>query len=176
MTKQLPLYGNPYPRSDKVINEELGYIENGVKTIREEMTKYLSVFSGTAIRAKQIVGTAFEHSKCIIIYYLITISIIINLNPKIATYEYVSSEANTVPKAIAITSSAFIGLLLASRKGFFKKITYTSIGLTAGAAACYPQKTKELTQLGFYIIKTKGPEIVKEYTGKQFILILIYFI
>jgi hypothetical protein len=59
---------------------------------------------------------------------------------------------------------------LASRKGFLKKITYTSVGLTAGAAACYPQKTKELTQLGIYIIKTNGPQILKEYTGKEFIL------
>ncbi len=65
LTKQLPLYGNPYPRCDRVINEELGYIESGAKTIRQEITKYLSVFSGTAIRAKQIVGTAIEHSKSI---------------------------------------------------------------------------------------------------------------
>ncbi len=84
-----------------------------------------------------------------------------------ATYEYISSEANTVPKAVAITTGGLLGLLLASRKGVFKKITYTSVGLTAAAAACHPKQTIELTQLGIYILKTKGPEIVKEYTGKR---------
>ncbi|CAG2122908.1 unnamed protein product, partial [Medioppia subpectinata] len=38
-------------------------------------------------------------------------------------------------------------------------------GLTAGSAACYPTEAKELSQIGFFIVKTKGPEIIKEYTG-----------
>lgn len=82
-----------------------------------------------------------------------------------ATYEFVSDEANTVPKAIAITGGGLMGLLLASRKGFFKKITYTGTGLLAAAAACYPKQSQELAQVGFYILKTKGPQLIKEYTG-----------
>ena len=68
-------------------------------------------------------------------------------------------------KAAAITGGGLLGLLLASRRGFFKKILYTSAGLTAASAVCYPQETKELAQIGFFIVSTKGPEIIKEYTG-----------
>ena len=83
----------------------------------------------------------------------------------LATYETISSEGNTVGKAAAITGGGLIGLLLASKRGFFKKLLYTSVGLTAASAACYPKEAKELSQIGYFIVTTKGPEIIKEYTG-----------
>ena len=87
------------------------------------------------------------------------------MNPFSATYEMISSEGNTVGKAVAITGGGLLGLLVASRKGFFKKLFYTSAGLTAATAACYPKEAKELSEIGLFIIKTKGPELIKEYTG-----------
>lgn len=80
-------------------------------------------------------------------------------------YARISDESSTLPKAAAITGGGLVGLLIASRKGFFKKILYTSLGLGAAAAACYPQQSRELADLTAYIARRKGPEIVKELTG-----------
>ncbi|CAG2178052.1 unnamed protein product [Oppiella nova] len=130
---QLPLYGNPYPPCDRVITEELGYIESGVRTVRQEMSPYVDAVVNGSQRVGQILNT--------------------------------SSEGNTVAKAAFITGGGLLGLLISARKGFFRKLFYTSAGLTAASAACYPLEAKELSQIGFFIVKTKGPEIIKEYTG-----------
>ncbi|CAG2114551.1 unnamed protein product [Medioppia subpectinata] len=141
----LPIYGNPYPKCDRIVSEELGYIETGVRAVRQEITPYVDIAIKSSQRLQQILNTSYEHSK--------------------STYEYISSEGNTVAKAAVITGGGLLGLLIASRKGFFKKVFYTTAGLTAGSAACYPTEAKELSQIGFFIVKTKGPEIIKEYTG-----------
>ena len=62
--QQLPLYGNPYPRCERIQSQELGYIESGVKTVREELTPYFGVVSKASERVRQFLGTAYEHSKC----------------------------------------------------------------------------------------------------------------
>ena len=66
-----------------------------------------------------------------------------------ATYDIITSEGNTVGKAGAITAGGLIGLLLAARRGFFKKLFYTGAGLTLATAAVYPKEAKELSQIGF---------------------------
>jgi len=142
---ELPLYGNPYPPCDHVITEELGYIESGVRAVRQEMSPYVDAVVNGSQRVGQILNTSYEHSK--------------------STYEYISSEGNTVAKAAFITGGGLLGLLISARKGFFRKLFYTSAGLTAASAACYPLEAKELSQIGFFIVKTKGPEMIKEYTG-----------
>lgn len=76
-----------------------------------------------------------------------------------------SDEANSLPKAIAITGGGLTGLLLATRRGFFRKLLYMSTGLIAASAACYPKQAVEVSQVGVYIAKTKGPELIKQYTG-----------
>lgn len=81
------------------------------------------------------------------------------------TYDLITDETQAIPRAIAITSGGLFGLLIASRKGFFKKILYTSFGLTAATAVCYPKQSRELTELSAFIAKKKGPELIQEYTG-----------
>ncbi|XP_054156503.1 MICOS complex subunit MIC27-like [Oppia nitens] len=143
---ELPLYGNPYPRAERVIiDEELGYIESGVQQVRQQLNPVVDTITKSSERAVDILKTSYYHS--------------------LSTYEYISAEGNTVAKAAAITTGGLLGLLISSRRGFFKKVFYTTAGLTAASAACYPKEAKELSQIGLFIVKTKGPEIVKEYTG-----------
>lgn len=130
---------------------------------RQELGNYFGIITNTSRRTQEIVSTAYQHSKCIINGWLINRLMLMNWF--IATYDYIIDEANTVPKAIAITSGGLIGIVLSSRKGVFKKITYTGLGMLTAAAACYPKEAKEIGQLSFYIIKTYGPHLVKEYTG-----------
>ena len=80
-------------------------------------------------------------------------------------YERISDESSSVPKAAAITAGGLTGLLIASRKGFIRKILYTGIGLTAAAAACYPNQSRELIDLSAYIARRRGPDLIKEFLG-----------
>lgn len=57
-------------------------------------------------------------------------------------------------------------MLLASRRGIFKKLLYTSLGVGAGASLCYPNEARETVDVGLYIAKNKGPQLFKSYTGK----------
>lgn len=142
---QLPLYGNPYPPKDIIISDEVGSIEGALRTTREALTPYFSMGIDASRRGIEIMETAVAHTK--------------------STYEVIIDESSSIPKAAAITSGGLLGLLLASRRGFFKKILYTGTGLGLSAALCYPKQTGELTELTGYIIRNKGPEVIKEFTG-----------
>lgn len=80
-------------------------------------------------------------------------------------YGRISEEGSAIPKAAAITAGGLTGLLFASRKGFIRKILYTSLGLTAAAAACYPEQSRELLDLSAYIARRRGPDLIKEIIG-----------
>jgi len=138
-SSELPMYGNPYPRSERIQSQSLGYIESGVKSVRQELSPFLDVIFKSSQRVNQILKTSYEHSK--------------------STYEYISSDGNTISKAAAITSGGLLGLLISSRKGFFKKVFYISAGLTAASAACYPREAKELSQIGFFYPQNKRSRI-----------------
>lgn len=142
---QLPLYGNPYPPNDIILSSEPGVLEDGFRATREAIGPVVTVLGESIQRARQFLDTGAAHAK--------------------STYELISDEGNAVPKAVAITSGGLLGLLLASRKGFFKKILFTAVGVGGSVAACYPKQTAELAELSAFIARKKGPELVKEYTG-----------
>lgn len=127
------------------MNSEPGPIEDGFRATREAISPYVSLFHDGLDRSRQFLNTGLAHAK--------------------TTYETVSDDGNVVHKTVAITGGGLVGLLLASRKGFFKKILYTSSGIGATVALCYPKQTAELVELSTYIARKKGPELVKEYTG-----------
>lgn len=145
MNPQLPMYGNPYPPKDVIMNQEAGAIEEGVRSARHALLPLYAASIAGLERGQELMDTAVSHSR--------------------TTYEMITDESQAIPRAIAITTGGLFGLLLASRKGFFKKILYTGFGLTAATAVCYPQQSKELTELSIYIAKKKGPEMIQEYTG-----------
>lgn len=143
--EQLPLYGNPHPPRDVILNDDPGVLEGGIRTARESAEPYLEVVRASSRRGREWFDVALAHSRDL--------------------YARISDESSTLPKAAAITGGGLVGLLISSRKGFFKKILYTSIGLGAAAAACYPQQSRELVDLTAYIARRKGPEIIRELTG-----------
>lgn len=143
--RQLPLYGNPYPPKDVILNEEPGTLESGIRTAREAATPYFSIATAASQRGTTFLATAVAHTRSL--------------------YERISDDSSSVPKAAAITAGGLTGLLIASRKGFIRKILYTSIGLTAAAAACYPNQSRELIDLSAYIARRRGPDLIKEILG-----------
>lgn len=141
----MPLYGNPYPPKDVILNQEPGVIEDGLRVTREAIAPFYSYTEDVAKRSIDIVNTGVAHTK--------------------STYQTISQEGNNVEKALAIGAGGALGLLLAARKGFFKKLLYVSVGLGGATAICFPKETGELVEISSYIAKKKGPELVKEFTG-----------
>jgi len=142
---ELPLYGNPYPPKDIILNQETGVIEDGFRATREAIAPLYSYSQEAAKRSIDFVNTGVAHSK--------------------ATYQSVTQDGHVAEKALAIACGGALGFLLASRKGFFKKLLYTSIGFGGATAACYPKESGEMVEISTYIAKKKGPELVKEFTG-----------
>jgi len=142
---ELPLYGNPYPPQDVLLSDESGAIETGIREVRHTATPYYTMIAAGGRRGMEFLATAISHSKSL--------------------YGRIRDESSAIPKAAAITAGGLTGLLFASRKGFIRKILYTSFGLTAAAAACYPEQSKELIDLSAYIARRRGPDLIKEITG-----------
>jgi len=141
-----PMYGTPYPPKDVVlVADEAGSLESGIRTAREAAGPYYLMGLGSVQRGRELLETAFAHSRTL--------------------YEKKTDEGGSIPKAAAITAGGLTGLIIASRKGFIRKILYTGFGLTAAAAACYPQQSRELFDISTFIARRRGPEFIKDITG-----------
>lgn len=142
---KLPVYGNPYPPQDLIIADQRGFVENGIYQARTALKEKFKFMDGFLVRSKQIVETAKAHT--------------------MTTVDYISDEGNTVPKAIAITGGGLVGLIISSRRGFIRKLLYTSGGVATMAGICYPKQTRESLEVTGYIIKNKAVPFIKDYTG-----------
>lgn len=139
------MYGNPHPANDIVHVEESGAIESSIRTARETTSPYFGMIASSGRRGMEVLSTAYAHSRSL--------------------YGRISEEGSAIPKAAAITAGGLTGLLIASRRGFIRKILYTSLGLTAAAAVCYPDQSRELMDLTAYIARRRGPDLIKEIIG-----------
>jgi hypothetical protein len=139
------LYGNPHPPKDVIHVDEAGTIESTIRTAREATSPYYGIIASSGRRGMEVLSTAYAHS--------------------MSLYGRISEEGSTIPRAAAITAGGLTGLLIASRRGFIRKILYTSFGLTAAAAVCYPEQSRELFDLTAYIARRRGPDLIKELIG-----------
>ena len=95
-----------------------------------------------------------------------------------ATLAFLREEENTIHRYGAIGIGGLAGLVLALRRGKFKKLLYTTAGATAMAALCYPKEAKQ------YTVGGEGLKLAKQYTvggeglklAKQYIVIVYHFI
>lgn len=128
---ELPLHGNPYPPKDIVIDEQPGYLEQQVATLR----RYLAPVGVAYYRSKDILLTGYAHSQSAI--------------------HSLGENQNSLVNALVISGSGLFGLALARRKGLFKKLLYGSVFFTGAMAACYREEAQKQAQLASYIIRNK---------------------
>lgn len=70
-----------------------------------------------------------------------------------STLAFLRVEENRVPRYGAIGIGGLAGLILALRRGKFKKLLYTTAGATAMAALCYPKEAEQYTSEGLKLAK-----------------------
>lgn len=80
-----------------------------------------------------------------------------------STLAFLREEQNSIPRYGAIGIGGLAGLVLALRRGKFKKLLYTTTGATAMAALCYPKEAEQYTGEGLKL-------------AKQYIVIVYHFI
>lgn len=135
-------------------SDERGVLENAFYKARTSIQDQFKFMDGFMSRSKQIAETAKAHT--------------------MTTIDYISDEGNTIPKAIAITGGGLFGLLLSARRGFLRKLIYTSAGVATMTGVCYPKQSKETLEVAGYIFRNKAVPVLEYYTGldiKKYVLV-----
>lgn len=61
-------------------------------------------------------------------------------------FDYLNEPANGIHRTAAIAVGAFSGYILAIRRGFIRKLLYTSVGGMGVASICYPKQAEHYWQ------------------------------
>ncbi|OQV17469.1 hypothetical protein BV898_08403 [Hypsibius exemplaris] len=124
---ELPIYDETPPVSRQAYYVEptpTPVLEQKVAEVRTAIQSWWGGSEKARQRAREIYETGKAHSQ--------------------SSLEMLRDDTKVLPRAILISTGGLVGLLLAYRKGFFRKIFYTGVGLGGTAAVCYPTATKEL--------------------------------
>lgn len=69
-------------------------------------------------------------------------------------FDYLNEPANGIHRAGAIAVGAVSGYIFAIRRGFFRRLLYTSIGGLGVASVCYPKEAEQYWQQALTESKT----------------------
>lgn len=134
---ELPIYGNPNPPKDIILEDRPGILETKVAAVRVMMQPIVSPLLLAYEKASDIVDIGVAHSQ--------------------TSFQRLVENQATLPKATFIAGAGVLGFVLARRRGFFKRILFTSVLFGGAAAACYPNEAWERSQVAWYIAKNKLP-------------------
>jgi len=82
-----------------------------------------------------------------------------------SSYNYITSEENTIPRILAITSGGITGYILTRKRGLFKKLVFISVGTGLVFTAFYPALTKEYALTGWEYVKHNTNNALEKYGG-----------
>lgn len=143
---ELPIHGNPYPPKDVVLNEDPGFLELKIRSVRSALQPYVSPLAVAYEKTNDFLSTGVAHSQN-------------------AIYRLRESQSS-VFSSLVIASAGLVGLGLARKKGLFRKILYGSAFFGGALVACYPKESEEKAQIAWYIAKNKLPGVVQEQYQK----------
>lgn len=143
---ELPIHGNPYPPKDVVQNEDPGFLELKVRSVRTVLQPYVSPFAVVYEKTNDFFSIGVAHSQN-------------------AIYRLRESQSSVV-NSLIIATAGLIGLGLARKRGIFKKLLYGSVFFGSALVACYPKESEEKGQIAWYIARNKLPGVVQEQYQK----------
>lgn len=143
---ELPITGNPYPPRDVIIEDNPNMLELKVRSVRQTIQPYLSPIFSAYERVSDIAATGAAHSQSAI--------------------HRLSENRNSLANAVVISGAGLVGIALARRRGFFRKLLFGSLFFGAATALCYPKEVEERAQVLMYIAKNKFPVVAKQQYDK----------
>lgn len=141
-SSDLPLHGNPYPPKDVIQNDAPGSLELAVKSVRTTVQPYLTPVCAAYQKTSDILSIGVAHTQ----------STIANLR----------ENRSRLTNILIISGSGLFGLVVARRRGIFKKLLYTSAFVGGATLACYPREARDKTELAYFIARNRLPALVKE--------------
>lgn len=142
----LPLTGNPYPPKDVIQDETPSSLEKAITSARTSMQPVLSPICGAYNKTKDVLATGVAHSQ--------------------STFQTMSENQNTLTKGLTVAGSTLFGLLLARRKGFFKKALYMTTFFTAASAICFQDEAKKNLDIAWVMAKNNLPTLASDQYQK----------
>ncbi|XP_058821648.1 MICOS complex subunit MIC27 [Topomyia yanbarensis] len=103
-------------------------IEDGIRMVREQIFEASHLFTDQKNQAVQWYEDGKKQTKFI--------------------RDYLNEEDNTLPRVGAIVIGGISGLIFGLRRGFFRRLLYSSIGAGGVASVCYPQEAEMYAQHG----------------------------
>lgn len=93
------------------------------------------------------IATGVEHSQCKFRWHFVNQFVCQNLNDEnfffiSVAFDYLNQPANGIHRAGAIAVGAMSGYIIAIRRGFFRRLLYTSAGGLGVASICYPKEAE----------------------------------
>lgn len=110
-----------------VLKEETNIVLDGISAVRKEIQGVVGQSGDVINKGVYVINTGIAHSS--------------------AQIDFLRDEDNLVARVGFITAGSFLGLLFAVRKGFFKKLIYTTTGGLTAASVCYPHEADEYSSV-----------------------------
>lgn len=131
--KELPIYSTIYGAdgsrqvaADCKPSVVTATIKDGVRVVREGVSEVYSVASAQKQHVENFFATGKAHSQFII--------------------DYLNEPSNGIHRAGAIAVGALSGYIIGIRRGFFRRLLYTSAGGLGVASLCYPKEAAVYSQ------------------------------
>ncbi|XP_065203771.1 MICOS complex subunit MIC27 [Planococcus citri] len=125
---ELPIYTEKSLKSvqnnDEARNE---LILHGVQLFRSEGCKLVRSVQSVSDRCSTFFRTGVAHAT----------------SNYVTTVDYLREDRNILQRIGAISGGVLFGYILGIRKGFFKRLLYTTSGGISAAAICYPNEAEE---------------------------------
>ncbi|XP_031639202.1 uncharacterized protein LOC116351262 [Contarinia nasturtii] len=139
--QELPIYTTVFGKDAKKVttveNEPSvmrSSIEGGVKIVRECCCDCVKAVKDKKRPIDEFIGTGIEHSQF--------------------AFDYLNQPANGIHRTGAIAVGAVSGYIIAIRRGFFRRLLYTSFGGLSVASICYPKEAELYWQQALSETKT----------------------
>lgn len=89
-------------------------------------------------------------------------------------FDYLNLPANGIHRTGAIAVGAISGYIIAIRRGFFRRLLYTSIGGFGVASICYPKEAEVYWQHALNETKTYATIVFNFAYGGNFYQIIVF--
>lgn len=124
-------------------------VEGGIKVVREFGSDCVNAVKDKKKPVDDFIATGIGHSQCKfqwirwkIVFWICSYKNVNFVITSIVAFDYLNQPANGIHRAGAIAVGAVSGYIIAIRRGFFRRLLYTSIGGLGVASICYPKEAE----------------------------------
>lgn len=117
-------------------------LEQGIKVVRECCFDCVKAITDKKKPIDVFVTTGLEHSQCRLNYFQLLPHIKSFILRLTVAIDFLNQPSNGIHRTGAIAVGACAGYIISIRRGFIRRLLYTSIGGLGVASICYPKEAE----------------------------------